>query len=240
MEAIVLAGGLGTRLRGVVPDLPKPMAPVMDRPFLDILLNDLASKGFQRVVLSLGYKAEVIYAHFGKCFAGLEIAYVVEDAPLDTGGAVRLSMTRCQNDHVFIFNGDTFLDVDVDTVELLWQRRKHPIIVTRRVPNTARYSRLLVEHEQVIGFIHKGSNGPGLINAGCYVLGISQLNAWPLNMPFSLEVDYFVRAVKADPVDVFETQGLFIDIGVPEDYLKAQTLFANPIMDPFRPVEKKK
>lgn len=229
MEAIVLAGGFGTRLREVVPNLPKPMAPVVGRPFLEILLRDLARKGFKRVVLSLGYKAESIIAYFGERLSGLEIAYAVEDAPLGTGGAVRLGMTRCLGDHVFIYNGDTFLDLEAAAVDLLWQKHSHPIIVAREVPDTGRYGRLLVERGRVTGFTDKGVNGPGLINAGCYVLGTGQLDAWPLNTPFSLEADYLAQAVKAEPVDVFETQGLFIDIGVPEDYLRAQTVLADRV-----------
>jgi len=226
MEAIVLAGGFGTRLREVVPDVPKPMAQVAGRPFLEILLSDLASKGFKRVVLSLGYKSEVIIAHLGVRFAGLEIAYVVEDAPLGTGGAVRLATSQCLDDHVSIFNGDTFLDLEANAVESLWQERRRPIIVAREVDDTARYGRLLVESGRLAGFTEKGVSGPGLINAGCYVLGVHQLDAWPPNTPFSLEADYFANAVTAAPVDVFETSGHFIDIGVPDDYQRAQTELA--------------
>jgi D-glycero-alpha-D-manno-heptose 1-phosphate guanylyltransferase len=227
MEAIVLAGGFGTRLREMVPDVPKPMAQVAGRPFLEILLNDLASKGFKRIVLSLGYKAEVIVTHFGKRFSGMDISYVVENVPLGTGGAARLGMSKCLGNHVFIFNGDTFLNLEADAVEFLWQKNRHPIIVTRKVSDTTRYGRLLVESGRVIGFTEKGVSGPGLINAGCYVLGISQLDDWPLNTHFSLEEDYLAHTVMADPVNFFETQGVFIDIGVPEDYLRAQTLLKN-------------
>lgn len=227
MEAIVLAGGLGTRLREVVPDVPKPMAPVAGKPFLEILLRDLARKGFKRVVLSLGYKAETILAHFGERFSGMDIVYTVEDAPVGTGGAVRLGMSQCLGDHVFIFNGDTFLDLEADALERLWQQHRHPIIVAREVPDTARYGRLLVESGRVKVFTEKGVGGPGLINAGCYVLGAGQLDAWPLSTPFSLEADYLASAVKTGPVEVFETRGLFIDIGVPEDYRRAQKLLAD-------------
>jgi D-glycero-alpha-D-manno-heptose 1-phosphate guanylyltransferase len=229
MEAIVLAGGFGTRLREVVPELPKPMAPVAGRAFLEILLSDLARKGFKRVILSLGYKAETIITHFGEQFADMGIDYVVEDAPLGTGGAVRLGMSRCSGDHVVIFNGDTFLDLEAFAVELLWEKNRHPIIVAREVTDTARYGRLLVEDGLVTGFTEKGLGGHGLINAGCYVLGVSQLDAWPLNTPFSFEADYLARAVKTELVDVFETQGLFIDIGVLEDYIRAQTLLAGRV-----------
>lgn len=227
MEAIVLAGGLGTRLREAVPDLPKCMAPVAGRPFLEILLTNLARKGFRKVVLSLGYKAESFIAYFGHQFSHMEIVFAVEDAPLGTGGAVRLGMSKCLSDHIYIFNGDTFLDLEVDAVEVLWRKHKHTIIVARKVPDTARYGRLLVSDRRVTGFAEKGIPGPGLINAGCYVLGAGQLDSWTLNTPFSLEINYLARAVKAGPVDVFETQGLFIDIGVPEDYRRAQTLLAD-------------
>jgi D-glycero-alpha-D-manno-heptose 1-phosphate guanylyltransferase len=227
MEAIVLAGGFGTRLREVVPDLPKPMAPIAGRPFLEILLNDLAHKGFKRVVLSLGYKAQIIISHFGDQFAGMGIAYAVEETPLGTGGAARLGLSQCRGDHAFIFNGDTFLDLEARAVEILWQRHKQPIIVAREVSDTARYGRLLTEGGRVTGFTEKGVNGQGLINAGCYVLGAGQLNAWPLNMPFSLEADYFTEIVKTERLNIFKTQGVFIDIGVPEDYLRAQALLVN-------------
>ena len=227
MEAIILAGGFGTRLREMVPNVPKPMAQVAGKPFLEILLSDLAHKGFKHVVLSLGYKAEIVIAHFGKRFSGMDISYVVEDTPLGTGGAARLGMSKCLSNHVFIFNGDTFLNLEADAVELLWQKNRRPIIVTRKVSDTARYGRLLVESGRVVGFTEKGVSTPGLINAGCYVLGVSQLDDWPLNAHFSLEEDYLAHTVTTDHVNFFETQGVFIDIGVPEDYLRAQTLLEN-------------
>lgn len=226
MEAIVLAGGFGTRLRELVKDLPKPMAPVASKPFLEILLGALARKGFQRVVLSLGFMADKVVAHFGDTFAGMELAYVVEEQPLGTGGAVRLALSGCQQDHVYVFNGDTFLDLEVDTVESLWQDRHHPIIVGREVPDTVRYGRLLTADGHVTGFTEKGVAGPGLINAGCYVFDRAQLDDFALNKVFSLEADFLADAVRQMTVDVFVTEGLFIDIGIPEDYVRAQTLLA--------------
>lgn len=226
MEAIVLAGGFGTRLRQVVPNFPKPMAPIGSQPFLAILLGYLARQGFQRVVLSLGYKAEVISAYFGDKFAGMTLDYVVEKFPLGTGGAVRLAMTRCRLDHVFIFNGDTFVDLEAAQVEHLWRTRRRAVIVGREVPDTTRYGRLQVLEGCVTRFCEKGMSGPGLINAGCYVLRTDQLDAWPLNMFFSLEADYLSSAVMVERIEFFETSGLFIDIGVPEDFYRAQTLLA--------------
>lgn len=226
MEAIVLAGGFGTRLREVVPDVPKPMAPVADKPFLEILLLALARKGFRRVVLSLGFMAEKISGYFGSQFAGMKLDYVVEDRPLGTGGAVRLALASCQQNHVFVFNGDTFLELEVDEIERLWHERNHPIIVGRAVPDTGRYGRLVTAHGLVTGFVEKGIAGPGLINAGCYVLNRCQLDGYAFHQTFSLETDYLVKAVQQMSVDVFVTEGLFIDIGIPEDYVRAQTLLA--------------
>jgi len=225
-EAIVLAGGFGTRLRQLVPDLPKPMAPIAGRPFLEILLGSLARKGFERAVLSLGFMANRITGHFGESFAGISLAYVVEDRPLGTGGGARLAMASCRGDHVFVFNGDTFLDLEVDAVERQWQDRRHPIIVGREVPDTARYGRLLTAQGRVTGFTEKGVAGHGLINAGCYLFNRGQLDGFALHHPFSLEVDYLAGAVSGTAFDVFVTAGEFIDIGVPEDFLRAQTMLA--------------
>ena len=227
MEAIVLAGGFGTRLRQVVADVPKPMAPIAGRPFLEILLGSLERKGFARVVLSLGFMAEKISDHFGARFAGMDIAYVVEDAPLGTGGAIRLALDACTQDHVFVFNGDTYLDLEVQSLEQRWQAKRHQVVVGRQVPDTTRYGRLVVDGGCITGFAEKGISGPGLINAGCYVLAADALARFPLNQPFSIETDYLVPEVTSGTVDVFVTEGMFIDIGIPEDYARAQTLLVD-------------
>jgi len=221
-EAIVLAGGFGTRLSQVVTAVPKPMAPIRGRPFLEILLALLGSRNVRRVVLALGYKAEIIRRHFGDEFAGMPLDYVIEDTPLGTGGAIRLAMTRCAYDHVFVFNGDTYLDLEFESVEQHWQRERVPIIVGREVPCAARYGRLTVHRDRVTGFAEKGISGPGVINAGCYVLNRGQLDSFALNTPFSMERDYLAKAVAHERFDLFMSRGQFIDIGVPEDLERAQ------------------
>jgi len=223
MEAIVLAGGFGTRLKQVVPNLPKPMAPVAGRPFLEILLTSMARKGFRRVVLSLGYMADKVVTHFGDRFAGMELVYEIEQTPLGTGGAVRKAMSRCIADHVFVLNGDTYLDLEVADVEAHWQTHRSPIIVACEVPDTARYGRLDADNSRVFGFSEKGVTGSGLINAGCYVLPADILDGFALDQPFSLETDFLAKAVKSQRFDLFVSKGHFIDIGVPEDYTRAQT-----------------
>lgn len=226
MEAIVLAGGFGTRLRQVVPDVPKPMAPIAGRPFLEILLRSLAQKGVSRVVLSLGFMAERISAHFGSRFAGLDLTYVVEDTALGTGGATRLAAEVCTQDHVFIFNGDTYLDLETTKLEKQFLASRHPIVVGRRVPDTTRYGRMFVDSGRIISFAEKGISGPGLINAGCYVFPTDALARFPLNQPFSIEADFLMPEVAHSTVEVFVTAGLFIDIGVPADYARAQNILS--------------
>jgi D-glycero-alpha-D-manno-heptose 1-phosphate guanylyltransferase len=223
MEAIVLAGGFGTRLRQLVADVPKPMAPIAGKPFLEILLGSLARKGFRRVILSLGFMADNISGHFGEHFAGMDLDYVVEHEPLGTGGAIRLAMDQVKEDHVFVFNGDTFLDLEVDQIEKKWATDHRSLIVSREVPDTARYGRLLVTDGAVRGFSEKGVEGPGLINAGCYVFSRHQLNAFAVGKPFSIEADYLAPAAASGAFDAFVTLGQFIDIGVPEDFILAQT-----------------
>lgn len=226
MEAIVLAGGFGTRLRDVVSDRPKAMAPVAGRPFLEIILSELAKKGFSRVILSLGYMAEAITSHFGEAFAGLALTHVIEPHPLGTGGAVKLAMANVLGDHAYVFNGDTYLDLEVPAVEKKWLSNRCPLIVGRNVEDTARYGRLIVRNDRVIGFSEKGESGPGLINAGTYVLAPRDLGEHACGSSFSLELDFFPRVVAAHNVDVFVSSGMFIDIGIPNDYDRAQTLLA--------------
>lgn len=221
-EGIVLAGGFGRRLRAVVSDLPKPMAPVAGRPFLEILLENLAANGFARVVLSVGFMAETIVSHFGDEFSGLHITYATEHKPLGTGGAIRLAMEYCQSDPVFVFNGDTFLELDADAVEIQWRERRQPLIVACNVSDTSRYGRLLVDGKTVRGFSEKGVGGPGLINAGCYFMSKAQLSGFDLYSTFSLENDYLPVAVKESNLDFCVCTGRFIDIGVPTDYARAQ------------------
>ncbi|RMX04174.1 dehydrogenase [Corticibacter populi] len=224
MEAIILAGGLGTRLRAVVPDTPKPMAPVAGRPFLEILLTLLANKGFHRVILSVGYKAEAIRSHFGTRFEDMDLVYEMEPQPLGTGGALRQAITQISGDHVFVFNGDTYLDLEVSDVEALWQEFGQPIIVARKVDDVARYGQVALAGRRVLSFGEKSGSGPGLINAGCYVLPVHVFANVLLPAPFSLEQSVLEPLVASGAVMAHVTQGLFIDIGIPEDYERAQTL----------------
>jgi D-glycero-alpha-D-manno-heptose 1-phosphate guanylyltransferase len=224
MEAIVLAGGFGTRLRALVADVPKPMAPVAGRPFLEYVLASLAAKGVQHVVLSVGYLGDTISRHFGRRYEGLTLDYAVEVDPLGTGGAVAASLALCTQDHQLVLNGDTFVDLEVQALERHWQSHRRAIIVAREVPDVSRYGQLQVQDQRVLSFSEKGGQGPGIINAGVYVLPRNIFAQGTPPAPFSIETDFLAAYVSKHHTDAFVTRGEFIDIGVPEDYLRAQTL----------------
>jgi len=226
MEAIVLAGGFGTRLKQLVPHLPKPMALVAGRPFLEILLSSLERKGFRRVVLSLGYMAEKIVEYFGDHFNNVVLVYEIEKKPLGTGGAVRQALERCHSDHVYVFNGDTYLDLEVDQVESFWREHRAPLIVAREVSDTSRYGRLNVKEGRIIDFAEKKSSGPGLINSGSYVFPKHLFDDFSCGRKFSLETDFLSKRVRNEHFSFFVSKGFFIDIGFPEDLVRAQTALA--------------
>ncbi len=204
--------------------MPKPMAPIAGRPFLEILLSLLAQKGFERVVLSVGYMAEKIIRHFGKKYASIDLIYEVESTPLGTGGAIQRALKKCNADHVFVFNGDTYLDIESAKVEILWLNHRNPIIVARRVSDSSRYGLLRMEDARASAFSSKSHKGPGFINAGCYIFPRHIFDEHPCNQTFSLEQDWLPDAVLQQNFNVFITRGLFIDIGVPRDYLRAQKI----------------
>jgi D-glycero-alpha-D-manno-heptose 1-phosphate guanylyltransferase len=226
MQAIVLAGGLGTRLRGVVPDLPKPMAPVAGRPFLAWILDRLVSAGFSRAVLAVGYRHEVIRGHFGTSYRGLPLAYSVEEQPLGTGGAMRLAAGHVDESPVFALNGDTFLDVDHAAMWAAHHEADERLSIgVPHVEDAGRYGALEIEHGHVRAFHEKGRTGPGAINGGLYLLSREIIESIPLGELHSFEHQLLMPRVAELQPAAFEHCGLFIDIGVPEDYARAQQLF---------------
>lgn len=221
MEAIVLAGGLGTRLRDVVSNVPKPMAPVAGRPFLELLLSSLRIKGISRAILSIGYMSDAITSYFEKHPVGIELAYEIESTPLGTGGAIAAALKHASSDAVFVFNGDTYLDLDLGVLAAMWPGDGTPIVVARLVPDAERYGKLQCSGDRIARFLGPGHEGPGVINAGCYVIPKDLFAGATLPSRFSFETDFLAhRAPLA--LRVFVTDAQFFDIGVPEDYRRAQ------------------
>ena len=230
MEAIILAGGLGTRLRSRLTDTPKSMAPVAGTPFLQILLDQLISAGCNRVILSVGHLRQVILDAFQNNYRGLPIHYVIEQTPLGTGGAIRLALQHTQQPSALVLNGDTYVNADFAAMLSLHASTSGPMtMAVTRVENTSRYGGVLVDDHHVTGFIEKGRKGPGWINAGAYVL--SRDFPWPPSLPaqFSFETDVLVPFLTSLWPNAFTHAGYFLDIGVPEDLDRAQVELATRI-----------
>lgn len=226
MEAIVLAGGFGTRLSTVVQDVPKPMAPVAGRPFLEYILDDLVSHGISRIVLAVHYKKECIMEHFGNCYRGAEVRYSIEEKPLFTGGAVKKALELCQDRRVYIINGDTYFDVPLLKMAEEAETKDKPVtIAVKEMVDFSRYGRVAVDENNVAtAFCEKQPCKVGLINGGIYYISREILSSYPEK--FSLEVDCFPKLLCHGNILAFESKGYFIDIGVPEDFYRAQDYFA--------------
>ena len=228
-EAIILAGGLGTRLSGTIADeLPKCMAPVNGRPFLDYLLQYLDDLGLKRVILSVGYKHQAITEHFGNAFGELQLEYAVEKEPLGTGGALRLAMQQAREPLVLVMNGDTFFEVDVP--KLINAHRSREAVITlalHEVDDVGRYGSVVIDQERrITGFAEKNQTaGKGLINGGMYVINKRYFISKELPEKFSLERDLLQKHYATDRIFGLICRQYFIDIGIPADYQKAQNDF---------------
>jgi D-glycero-alpha-D-manno-heptose 1-phosphate guanylyltransferase len=227
VTAVILAGGRGTRLRGVVADRPKVVAPVGGRPFLTHLFDRLDAVGLREVVLCTGYLAQQIVALFGDSYRGLRLGYSREAAPLGTGGAIRLALCQTQSDPVLVLNGDSYCDVDIRD---LWRsHHMHPAVATLtlvEVPDTGRYGRVhLDDGGRVVAFEEKGGvPGPGWINAGVYLLSRRFLAEIPAARPLSLEQEIF-PAWAGRGLYGYPCGARLLDIGTPDAYAEADKFF---------------
>lgn len=224
-EAIILAGGFGTRLQSVVSDVPKPMAPVNGIPFLDYQLLYLKHYGIKKVVLSVGHLNEKILSHYKNNFQGIEIDYAVETSPLGTGGGIRLAMEKCESDTVLVLNGDSFFDIDLHSFFKQYDKADTSFaLALRKVEDASRYGTVELSDTKILSFKEKtGETKSGTINAGVYVLNKELfLHKTEEDKNFSIEKDFFEKKLSQVNISGFEYEGYFIDIGIPEDYVKVQ------------------
>lgn len=234
MKAIILVGGFGTRLKSTIGDIPKPMADINGKPFLEHLLNYLHKQGVDEFILSVHHLKEKIIDYFGDNFNGTKIIYAVEDEALGTGGAVLNAMKSVDyDDRFFVLNGDCFQDIDLKEFldsflqgnDTVGKDSFAPItLVLRKMPDTARYGRVEVDNNKIISFKEKGISGEGLINAGIYLIDSKFFKSQNLPKKFSIETDFFAQFVQSNNVPYYIADGNFIDIGTPEDYKKAKEL----------------
>lgn len=221
MTAVVLAGGLGTRLRSVVKDIPKCMAPINGIPFLSFILKKLSLNGFKKVILAVGYLKEMIIETYGSNFENMSIQYSIEEDPLGTGGAILKAVNLVNDDYFFVLNGDTYFDLDF---KYMFQHRSKFLLASKKVDDVSRYGSLSFEKNLVKSFGEKGCTGSGYINGGVYFIYKDFLKGFPFSTKFSFEKDFLEVYVKLGQFHYLTFNSLFIDIGIPSDFEKAQRL----------------
>lgn len=233
MRVILLAGGLGTRLRTVVSDVPKPMAPVAGRPFLEHLFDYWIRQGATEIVLNIGHKADVISAHFGDQFRGLPVTYVVEKKPLGTGGGLLLSVNDIVgNDPCLILNADSLLALSLDQMEEAHREASADITLAAfSTRERNRYGALHTDASgRIVEFTAKGQLQEGketfLASAGVYLGSVNAFKAlrggFEVGKPFSLEADGFPWLLEnKSNLHAFGSHAPFLDIGVPADFARA-------------------
>lgn len=227
VPAVLLVGGMGTRLRSVLPSKPKPLAPLGDTPFLELLVLQLRAQGIRRLVMCTGHLADQIEEKFGDGGKwNVAIEYSRENLPLGTAGAVKLAARYLQDDSDFVvMNGDSFLETDFDELNRFHHEHGGAVsMAVRRISNAARYGTVRTDaSNRIVSFDEKrGVEEPGLINGGVYVFNRTVLEQIP-DGPGSLERDVFPRLL-GKGIFAATQDGMFIDIGTPEEYARAQTL----------------
>lgn len=227
-EAVILAGGFGTRLQSVVADVPKPMAPVKGKPFLQYILDYCIKQGIESVVLSTGYKHEVIFSFFGSQYKTIQIQYAHEKEPLGTGGGIQFALQKCLDENVVVLNGDTFFDVDLQELENQHIKAQSEFsIAAKKMYHFNRYGIIQTLENRITAFEEKRAVEEGIINAGVYIINRTKFLALQLPQKFSMEKNYMEKFFFSKPFYAFEFDGYFIDIGIPEDYEKVQVDFKN-------------
>lgn len=225
-EMLILAGGFGTRLRSVISDVAKPMAPVSGRPFLEFLLDYWIDQGVRRFVLAVGYKGDTIKEHFGACYRNAEVSYVHELTPLGTGGAIRMALKEIQwnGDYILLANGDTWFEGDLNALVHSSRQLGKPVtIALKTIKINDRYGGVTIDDSGLVTAFGVESNKNCLINVGCYLIELQKISELlsTYSEKFSFEEDLLkplaVQKLVASSVQPFP----FLDIGIPADYQNA-------------------
>ncbi len=232
MRVVILAGGMGTRIRAEFPDVPKPLIPVCGTPFLERQIKLLSAQGFDRFTFCVGYRAPQIIEYFGTGAAWkVNISYSTELSPLGTAGALKLAASLF-SEALLVLNGDTYLDIDYREFIASRDRQASNIVGTValvKVPNCARFGAVrMIDDGRIVAFDEKAAqqDGPGLINAGVYVLEPQLLDFIPGERPSSLEREVFPVLAAAGRLGGVIVEGTFVDIGTPAGYAELVELLA--------------
>jgi D-glycero-alpha-D-manno-heptose 1-phosphate guanylyltransferase len=220
-EAVILSGGFGTRLKKVAEDIPKSMVMIGNRPFLDYLLEHLHMHNIKKVILAVGYKNKTIISYFGNSYKESELVYSIEDEPLGTGGALLKAADLISSDRFFVINGDTYFDVDFDKFEKSYNRDSILSIALKPMTNFDRYGSIITKGKRITAFNEKKYCKKGLINGGIYLISKSWLIQKAPGRIFSFERDLIEKSVNEDSITSFISDTYFIDIGIPDDYVRA-------------------
>ena len=228
-EAIILAGGLGTRLREAVPDLPKCMAPVAGKPFLYYVISYFTTQGIERFILSLGYKHEIIENYIAREFNNIDYTFSIEEQPLGTGGAIKLACGKASGKTALILNGDTLFKIDLNKlIPFHHMCAADRTLSLKPMKKFQRYGAVKLNKDYSIdSFSEKNYYEEGFINGGVYALNVGKFQGEDLPEIFSFERDYLEAFYKQRKMYGVVQDEYFIDIGIPEDYEKAQIEFVN-------------
>ena len=223
MECIVLAGGQGTRLRSLVNDLPKCMAPVSGHPFLYFIFKFLEQYNFTHIILSLGYKNEIITEWINQTDWPFIFSYAIENEPLGTGGGLKLALGYANEEQVLVMNGDTFFEINIPKLYEDHVTTKADItIALKPMMNFDRYGDVRLDMQnRIITFNEKYYCLKGLINGGVYLINRKTDMMDKFTGKFSFETEIFQKQVSERNIYGYINDGYFIDIGIPEDFMKA-------------------
>lgn len=226
MQAIILSGGLGTRLKSVVSEQPKTLAPVADKPFLFWLITYLQQQGVTNFIFSLGYLHEQVEVFLEETFPTLNYQTIIENEPLGTGGAIKLCLSFCQSEDIMLVNGDTFFELNItDFYTTFLQTQADCSIALTPMQHFDRYGSVTITADNIITeFNEKKYCEKGLINTGLVLFKKSVFESLTASLPqkFSLEQGFIEPNISILKVTGYIANGYFIDIGIPEDYQKAQ------------------
>lgn len=228
-ECLILAGGLGTRLAHLIPDLPKTLAPIQNKPFLYYLVQQLQEQGVERIIFSLGHRSTQIIDYVQSEFKDLKASFVVEQKALGTGGAIMNSIKEIESDNFFLVNADTFYNISFDQLEKYHLNKNAGITVSvKPIQKPSRYGTVISDLQgRILEFKEKSDIEYGLINGGIYCINKYYFQSKTWEPVFSLEKDVLEKYVSQDQMYSLVQDQYFIDIGVPEDYLKSQNEIPN-------------
>lgn len=223
MQVIILCGGLGTRLRAVVKDVPKPMAPVNGKPFMQIQVDKIIDSGATKVIFAVGYKKEIIKDFFGDTYRGVPMIYSEEDHPLLTGGAMKQALRYIDEDHAIVVNGDIYTNIDYRDFERFYlETGAREVLAAKPMDNFDRFGNIVPGEDgiTIVDFIEKQPTEHGNVNLGIYAMNKNIFDEYAdeLGDEFSHEVDYLSRHLHDRKHCVYLYDGYYVDIGIPDDY----------------------